>query len=359
MRSTQRIWSLSRTSKSALLQALQTREFSPTDTGEHLDYRIAILASTNDELRDHCDRAIALVRETSADRLNAANQIFFGHCPAASPPGRLAFVFPGYGAHYPDMFSGLYTAFPFVKEWFENLSSSHRKAFRANPLLFANTDKRETDLTSGELVTAILVMNLAMSKLAKALGIGCDCAVGHSHGENAALAAAGMLADPGALFDTVRKVVAQAAGRTTPRQMLAMHSTSGQDIQPPLYLALDNCPSQIIASGPADAIAEQEQRLQNAGELSFRLDQVTEPVHTPDFPLALDTLKELYRPIEIYTPAFPVYCCQTTRPFPEKQEQVIDLLARQWHEPVRFRETIKAMHHDGVRTFLEVGLLAD
>lgn len=355
MRSTQRIWNLSCTSKSALLQALQARDFSLDDAGEHLDYRIAILASTNDELRDHCDRAITLVRETSADRLNASNRIFFGHCPATSPPGRLAFVFPGYGAHYPDMFSGLYTAFPFVKDWFENLSSAHRTAFRTNPLLFANTAKRGADLTSGELVTATLVMNLALFKLINALGIGCDCAVGHSHGENAALASAGMLADPGALFDTVRKIVARAAGRTTPRQMLAMRSIPEQEIQPPLYLALDNCPSQIIASGPVDAIAKKERQLRNAGELSFRLDQVTEPVHTPDFPLTPDTLKALYRPVEIYTSAFPVYCCQTTRPFPEGQEQVIDLLARQWREPVRFRETIKAMHHDGVRTFVEVG----
>ncbi|MDP6081444.1 MAG: acyltransferase domain-containing protein, partial [Arenicellales bacterium] len=261
MPSTQRIWNLSCTSKSALLQALQARDFSLNDAGKHLDYRIAILASTNDELRDHCDRAIALVRETTADRLNAGNRIFFGHCPVTSPPGRLAFVFPGYGAHYPDMFSGLYNAFPFVKDWFENLSSAHRTAFRANPLLFANTDKRETDLTSGELVTATLVMNLALFKLINAFGIGCDCAVGHSHGENAALASAGMLADPGALFDTVRKIVARAAGRTTPRQMLAMRSIPEQEIQPPLYLALDNCPSQIIASGPVDAIAKKEQQL--------------------------------------------------------------------------------------------------
>jgi len=355
MRPTQRIWNLSRTSKGALLQALQTRDFSLNDTAECRDYRIAILAKSGEEIRDYCDQAIALVRETSAERLNVGNRIFYGYCPADSPPGKLAFVFPGYGAHYVDMFSGLYNDFSFVRNWFDDLSSVHHTAFRANPLLFANTDKPETDLTSGELVTATLVMNLALFKLINALGIGCDCAVGHSHGENAALASAGMLADPGALFDTARKIVARAAGRTTPRQMLAMRSLPEQVIQPPLYLALDNCPSQIIASGPVDVIAKKEQQLRQVGELSFRLDQVTEPIHTPDFPLDLETLKGFYQPIEMRAPTHPVYCCQTTRPFPEKREQVIDLLARQWHEPVRFRETIKSMHNDGVRTFLEVG----
>jgi hypothetical protein len=107
MRSTRRIWNLSRTSKSALLQALHTRDFSLNDAGEHLDYRIAILAKPGEELHDYCDQAITLVRETSAERLNAGNRIFYGYCSAGSPPGKLAFVFPGYGAHYPDMFSGL------------------------------------------------------------------------------------------------------------------------------------------------------------------------------------------------------------------------------------------------------------
>jgi amino acid adenylation domain-containing protein len=355
MESDQKIWSLSRNSKDSLLKALQLRDFRLTDQTGHLDYRIAILAKPDDELPDRCDQAISLIRETSLDQLNVGNRIFFGHCPGSCRHGKLALVFPGYGAHYDDMFSDLYHTFPLVKDWFGNLSPAHRKAFQANPFLFGNKSQSKTPPTSGELVTAILVMNLAMSKLIKALGICGDCAVGHSHGENAALAAAGMLVDPGALFDTVRQVIAQAAGRTAPRQMLAMRSIPGLDLKPPLHLALDNCPSQIIASGPAEAIAGQEQQLKDAGELCFRLDQVTEPVHTPDFPLPIDALTTLYRPIETHTPAFPVYCCQTTRPFPDQHKPVVDLLARQWREPVRFRETIKAMYQDGVRTFLEVG----
>jgi len=355
MESDQKIWSLSRNSKSALLEALQQRDFSLTDRTGHLDYRIAILAEPDNELPDRCDQAISLIRETSVDQLNVSNQIFFGRCPGSRPHGKLALVFPGYGAHYDDMFSDLYQTFSLVKDWFDNLSDAHRSAFKTNPFLFGNKSQPKTSPTSGELVTAILVMNLAMSKLIKALGVSGDCAVGHSHGENTALAAAEMLADPGALFDTVRQVIARAAGRTAPRQMLAMRSTPELDLKPPLHLALDNCPSQIIASGPADAIAKQEQQLKDVGELCFRLDQVTEPVHTPDFPLPIDELTTLYLPIETHTPAFPVYCCQTTRPFPDQHKLVVDLLARQWREPVRFRETIQTMYQDGVRTFLEVG----
>ncbi|HCX88456.1 MAG TPA: hypothetical protein DG761_10575, partial [Gammaproteobacteria bacterium] len=178
MESDQKIWSLSRNSKDSLLKALQLRDFRLTDQTGHLDYRIAILAKPDDELPDRCDQAISLIRETSLDQLNVGNRIFFGHCPGSCRHGKLALVFPGYGAHYDDMFSDLYHTFPLVKDWFGNLSPAHRKAFQANPFLFGNKSQSKTPPTSGELVTAILVMNLAMSKLIKALGICGDCAVG-------------------------------------------------------------------------------------------------------------------------------------------------------------------------------------
>ncbi len=355
MASNQRIWCLSRNSRDSLLDALQARDFNLTEGTVWEDYRLAILAGSGEELRDRCDQAVSLVLETSADQFNAGNRIFFGHRRDSRPAGRLALVFPGYGAHYANMLSEPYQAFAVVKDWFDNLSAAHQETFRANPFLFSSSSRSETAPTGGELVTATLVMNLAMSKLIKALEIRADYAVGHSHGENAALAAAGMLVDPGSLFDTVRQIIAEAAGRAAPRQMLAMRRMPGLELKPPLHLALDNCPSQIIASGPAKAIAEQEEQLRDTGELCFRLDQVSEPVHTPDFPVTVDRLTELYRTIEFRTPAFPVYCCQTTRPFSVHSAELVDLLARQWHEPVRFRETIEAMYRDGVRTFLEVG----
>ncbi|MBT8420262.1 MAG: hypothetical protein KJO08_05300, partial [Gammaproteobacteria bacterium] len=45
----------------------------------------------------------------------------------------------------------------------------------------------------------------------------------------------------------------------------------------------------------------------------------------------------------------------TTEPYPSDAAVLHKLAAEQWVKPVRFRETIERIYHDGVRIFVEVG----
>jgi malonyl CoA-acyl carrier protein transacylase len=55
--------------------------------------------------------------------------------------------------------------------------------------------------------------------------------------------------------------------------------------------------------------------------------------------------------VEIREPRFPVISCATTQPFADLRAELTEALAR----PVRWRETMLALHAAGVRDFVETG----
>ena len=54
-------------------------------------------------------------------------------------------------------------------------------------------------------------------------------------------------------------------------------------------------------------------------------------------------------------PGFPVYSCATRERMPADPEAIRDLAVGQWTRTVAFRETVEAMHADGLRIFVDVG----
>src|SRR5207249_2020557 len=79
------------------------------------------------------------------------------------------------------------------------------------------------------------------------------------------------------------------------------------------------------------------------------------PYHTPGFRPFLEPIREVLDKW-IQTPArIPTYTCATKTVFPSELESIREIAVEQWAAPVAFRQTIEAMHDDGVRTFVEVG----
>ena len=54
-------------------------------------------------------------------------------------------------------------------------------------------------------------------------------------------------------------------------------------------------------------------------------------------------------------PRVPIYSCASRGRMPEHPEAIRELAVAQWTQTVAFRETIEAMHADGLRVFVDVG----
>lgn len=333
------------------------------------DFRLAVIAEDGSGLGEGLALALERLGRDDKTRFNLANRVFYGRAGDTRDARRTAFLFPGFGAHHPTMVADLLAAFPTAQAWFNGLPAGARARFEANPLLFP-TRGEGVGAGFAETIDAVLLGSLAMVEVVGHIcpDVTCEAMAGHSYGETAVLLAAGMVAEPGPVFDLLRRLVdliaaadADALGTATGTAMLALNAAarpvltafSGRADAP--VAALDNCPQQTIYCGRREIMAELEARLRAAGGACFRLPELCIPVHTPLFPVPEAALAGLYADMALSPPRLPAYSCVGVAPFPTAPDAIRAELAAQWSRPVRFRETIERLHHDGIRTFVEVG----
>jgi [acyl-carrier-protein] S-malonyltransferase len=187
-----------------------------------------------------------------------------------------------------------------------------------------------------------------------ALGIDAGAAAGHSLGELAALAAAGVLERDDALRLVVLrgKLMAEAdvAG-----SMLALLGATEEDTEvvattAGVTVANDNAPGQVVLSGPRTALQLAEEVARARGRRTITLD-VAGAFHSPAMEPAVEPFRAALDETELHEPAFPVLSCSTTKPFEDVRAELAAALTR----PVRWRETMLALHEAGARRFVEVG----
>jgi [acyl-carrier-protein] S-malonyltransferase len=187
-----------------------------------------------------------------------------------------------------------------------------------------------------------------------ALDLDAAAAAGHSLGELAALAAAGVLERDDALRLVVLrgKLMAEA---DTVGSMLALIGASDEETQEiasaaDVTVANDNAPGQVILSGPRDRLATAEEAAREYGRRVLPLD-VAGAFHSPSMEPAVEPFRAALDETELHGAAFPVFSSATTKPFEDVRAELTNVLTR----PVRWRETVLAMHEAGARRFVEVG----
>jgi [acyl-carrier-protein] S-malonyltransferase len=185
-------------------------------------------------------------------------------------------------------------------------------------------------------------------------GLEPGAAAGHSLGELAALTAAGVLAREDALelvvlrgrlmaeADPDGSMIALIGG--TPEDAQAVAERSG------VTVANDNAPGQIVLSGPREALARAEEAARELGRRTLAVD-VAGAFHSPSMRPAMAPFREALDAVEIREPRFAVISCATTQPFADVRAELAEALVR----PVRWRETMLALHAAGVRDFVETG----
>jgi malonyl CoA-acyl carrier protein transacylase/phosphopantetheinyl transferase len=207
-----------------------------------------------------------------------------------------------------------------------------------------------------------------MHAVLRRLGITPRGIAGHSTGEYSALLAAGAVEVDGEhrmiehILDGNRATeratrdglvphgVLLTVGPADPEALRAIVDGDGGG----LHLAMDNCPHQAVLCGTEEKVARAEAELRARGTVCQRL-PFARAYHTPLFAPVCDELRDFYERAKFVPPRIPLYSCTIAGPVPADADEVRRLALEHWRRPVRFRETIRAMHDAGMRIFVEVG----
>jgi len=327
-------------------------------------HRLAVVGANREQLLAGLETAQEQLAKS--DRLRRARgSVYFGE--ASAPPGPIVFLYPGQGSQHEGMLAELCVAFPTLRRWFEDLE---RAVGDVEPsvmsLLYGPESDPQKLFGLGGGAQIAFIAGIALHEILTSLGLHADAMLGHSSGEHAALVTSGTFVhrDRDAIFAAARDVMLQA--RDLPRPAVAESSVavSGcprellmqliDEMPGRLFLAMDNCPSQSVLAGTAEAIENATARIQARGAICVPL-AFEHAYHTPLFDEWRRRLQEIYRRAISGRGHTPLYSCATAGPYPEDAESARALAAAQWSSVVRFGDTIERLYADGYRTFLEVG----
>ncbi len=332
--------------------------------------RLGLVATSPADLAARLAASLAKLDDRGCRSIRDARGAYFWDRPAGSEAPRMAFLFPGEGSQYPGMLADLCPHFPEVRALFDTSDRIAREAGAdrwPSEHLFTHQSGEDPGLWSaGVAANVVLSAQWALYQLLIRLGLRPDAVVGHSSGELLALAAAGVVAvdrtfearlgELGALFAGLEssgdlptaRLVAVAADRG--RVEAAIREVGGGSVA----VAMDNCPHQVVVAGPP-AEAEAVVARLRAGGAGCEVLPFARAYHTAGFAPALGPIAAFFGALDLGRPRVPLYSCASTGRMPDDPEAIRRLAVAQWTRPVAFRETVEAMHGDGLRVFVDVG----
>ncbi len=181
---------------------------------------------------------------------------------------------------------------------------------------------------------------------------------GHSLGELAALVAAGSLDERDGLeLVALRGALMQAAGELGgDGGMIALLGAGAAEHAPDLALdhglaiANDNSPQQVVLSGARDSLPEAVAAAKELGLRALEL-PVTGAFHSPMMASATPDFAAALERVTIAPARVTVLSAVTAEPFDDVRRRLVQALTM----PVRWRETMLALHELGAERFVEVG----
>jgi [acyl-carrier-protein] S-malonyltransferase len=183
-------------------------------------------------------------------------------------------------------------------------------------------------------------------------------AAGHSLGELAALAAAGVLTVDDALELVVLRgrLMAEADDRGSMIALVGADEAEAAKVAEAagLIVANDNAPGQVVISGGRDALLAVEEPMRAAGAKRIVRLPVSGAFHSPLMAAVAEALAEAFAAESWREPAIPVMSNLTAEPESDP-DRIRALLAEQVRSPVEWVRCVERMVADGVDTMIECG----
>ena len=269
---------------------------------------------------------------------------------------QIAFIFPGQGAQEPGM----------GKDFYENSASAREVFDQAESLLGLDMKKLcfeendELNITEYTQI-ALLTACMAMERVVCEQGVAPQVTAGLSLGEYCAIVSAGGMELSDAMR-LVRKrgILMQEAVPAGQGSMAAVLGMDGPSIEKVLegregvWIAIYNCPGQIVITGYKAPVEEASKALQEAGAKRVLPLNVSGPFHSPLMQPAGEGLKEIFAGMKM-SPLKVPYVTNVTAEYVDDIAQTEELLIRQVSSSVRWQQSVEKMIAAGVDTFVEIG----
>jgi polyketide synthase 12 len=335
-----------------------------------------------DEQLDACDIGISLAgRSAFSDRAvvlggersellrglaaltagRPAANVVEGTAAGAADVG-LAFLFTGQGAQRAGMGHELYEAFPRFRAVLEEICAELdvHLGRSLREVLFARAGTPEAGLLDETMFTqaGLFAFELALFRLLEGWDVRPAYLLGHSIGELAAAAAAGVfsLADAcrlvaarGRLMGALPRGGAMIAVQASEQEALAVLAGRGEQVA----LAAVNGPTAVVISGDEDAVLELAREWELKARKVKRL-RVSHAFHSARMEGMLDQFAEVAASVSFAAPEIPIVS-NVTGELGGEELCSPAYWVRQVRETVRFADGVRRLGLEGVSSFLELG----
>lgn len=274
---------------------------------------------------------------------------------------KIALMFPGVGSQQVGMGKSFYDRYQVVRETLAEAGDVLKMDFFR--LCFSKKSENELARLENAQVALVAVEVAFFRVYLQEVGLEPHVCLGHSLGEYPALCSAGVISFPDTLTLVQERGRLLSAAASALGGMMAWvinldykivesvisRAAAGQNH---VFVSAYDSPTQSSISGPRDAVLQVGRELEEEGAIVYPL-KLSGPFHCPLMTEAAKNLNASLQQFSYHPPRYPVIANQDAGLY--TRDQVIDNLSSQLIRPVRWRESLRHLREQQVKTAVEMG----